>query len=73
LLDAQGTSLVGAFFVAKKYRDVVIEEIDAETAEFINCRFEKLTFKESNLCDCRFKNCKFYGVLFQDCEGAFVC
>lgn len=70
LLDAQGTSLAGAFFVAKKYRDVVIEEIDAEPAEFINCRFEKVTFKESNLCDCRFKNCKFYGVLFQDCKFA---
>ena len=50
--------------------DVVIEEIDAEPAEFINCRFEKVTFKESNLCDCRFKNCKFYGVLFQDCKFA---
>ena len=70
LLDAQGESLAGAFFVAKRYRDVVIEEIDAETAEFIDCRLEKVTFKDTNLCDCRFRNCRFYGVTFQDCKLA---
>ena len=72
LLEANGKTIAGGIFVGEQYREVVLENIDAEPAEFINCYFKAVTFQGGNFADCRFRNCRFYEVTFQRCKFAGV-